>query len=167
MSARLPASFLIIVNQCTCLCDSKYSTYARFLLHFVAKRHEIAKTFCIFAPVITLLMRIITSERDKQIEKERKGVVELLLKKNGLTRRQLVEELVGFWAASWKNDEIVRIVRELQHRFNVIDFTNRDIDAALVETGTDIEDNVQYVLAMKQKCGIIVTNNYKDYRHIL
>ena len=43
----------------------------------------------------------IMSERDKQIERERKGVVELLLKKNGLTRRQLVEELVGFWAASW------------------------------------------------------------------
>ena len=29
------------------------------------------------------------------------------------------------------------------------------------------EDNVQYVLAMKQKCGIIVTNNYKDYRLLL
>ena len=66
-----------------------------------------------------------------------------------------------------KNEEIVRIVRDLQHRFNVIDFTSRDIDAALVETGTDIEDNVQYVLAMKQKCGIIVTNNYKDYRLLL
>ena len=43
----------------------------------------------------------IMSERDKQIEKERKGVVELLLKKNGLTRRQLVDDLVGIWAASW------------------------------------------------------------------
>ena len=41
------------------------------------------------------------SERDKQIEKERKGVVELLLKKNGLTRKQLVDELVGIWTASW------------------------------------------------------------------
>ena len=30
-----------------------------------------------------------------------------------------------------KNDEIVRIVRDLQHRFNVIDFAARDIDAAL------------------------------------
>ena len=38
---------------------------------------------------------------DKQIEKERKGVVELLLKKNGLTRKQLVDDLVGMWAASW------------------------------------------------------------------
>ena len=62
-----------------------------------------------------------------------------------------------------KNDEIVRIVRDLQHRFTVIDFTNRDIDAALVENGGDIEDNVQFVLAQKQKCSIIVTNNYKDY----
>lgn len=39
------------------------------------------------------------SEIDRQIEKERKGVVELLLKKNGLTRKQLVEELVGIWTA--------------------------------------------------------------------
>ena len=41
------------------------------------------------------------SERDKQIEQERKGVLELLLKKNGLTRKALVEELVGIWVASW------------------------------------------------------------------
>ena len=46
-------------------------------------------------------MHIMMSERDKQIEKERKGVLELLLKKNGLTRRQLVDSLVGVWVASW------------------------------------------------------------------
>ena len=40
-------------------------------------------------------MHLMMSERDKQIEKERKGVVELLLKKNGLTRRQLVDNLVA------------------------------------------------------------------------
>ena len=62
------------------------------------------------------------------------------------------------------NDEIVRIVRDLQHRFTVIDFSARDIDAALVENGGDIEDNVQYVLARKQKCNVIITNNFKDYR---
>jgi predicted nucleic acid-binding protein len=62
------------------------------------------------------------------------------------------------------NEEIVGMVRELQNRFTVIDFTNRDINAALVETGADIEDNVQYVLAKKQKCRIVITNNYKDYR---
>ena len=78
-----------------------------------------------------------------------------------------VAQLISMFQKKKKNDEIVRIVRDLQHRFNIIDFTNRDIEAALVETGTDIEDNVQYVLAMKQKCGLIVTNNYKDYRLLL
>ena len=78
-----------------------------------------------------------------------------------------VAQLISVYQKKKKNDEIAHIVRELQHRFNVIDFTNRDIDAALVETGADIEDNVQYVLAMKQKCGIIVTNNFKDYRLLL
>ena len=61
------------------------------------------------------------------------------------------------------NEEVIGIVHELQHRFTIIDFINHDIDAALVETGADIEDNVQYVLAKKQKCRIVVTNNYKDY----
>ena len=75
-----------------------------------------------------------------------------------------VAQLISMFQKKKKNDEIVRIVRELQHRFNVIDFTNRDINAALTETGADIEDNVQFVLAQKQKCSIIVTNNYKDYR---
>ena len=68
---------------------------------FNAQTARYSQTFCTFAAVITLLMHIIMSERDKQIEKERKGVVELLLKKNGLTRRQLVDDLVGMWAASW------------------------------------------------------------------
>ena len=75
-----------------------------------------------------------------------------------------VAQLISIYQKKKTNDEIVRIVHELQHRFNIIDFTNRDIDAALVETGGDIEDNVLFVLAQKQKCSIIVTNNYKDYR---
>ncbi len=75
-----------------------------------------------------------------------------------------VAQLISMFQKKKKNEEIVRIVRDLQHRFNVIDFAARDIDAALVETGGDIEDNVQYVLARKQKCSIIITNNFKDYR---
>ena len=83
-----------------------------------------------------------------------------------------VAQLISMFQKKKKNDEITRIVRELQHRFVVINFTNRDIDAALEETGADIEEDdgehqssVQYVLAMKQKSSIIITNNYKDYRH--
>ena len=61
---------------------------------------NISKTFRTFAPVI-IKHDSIMSERDKQIEQERKGVLELLLKKNGLTRKQLVDSLVGVWVASW------------------------------------------------------------------
>lgn len=75
-----------------------------------------------------------------------------------------VAQLISMFQKKHTNEEIVGMVRELQHRFTVIDFTNRDINAALVETGADIEDNVQYVLAKKQKCRIVITNNYKDYR---
>ena len=70
-----------------------------------------------------------------------------------------VAQLISTFQKKKSNDEIRRIVRELRHRFNVISFTANDIDEALNETGADIEDNVQYVLAMKQKCRIIITNN--------
>ena len=75
-----------------------------------------------------------------------------------------VAQLVAIYQKRKSNKEIVEIVRNLQHRFNVIDFTNKDIDAAMIETGADLEDNIQYVLARKQKCYIIITNNFKDYR---
>ena len=78
-----------------------------------------------------------------------------------------VAQLISTYQKYKSNEEITNIVRELQHRFNVISFTAKDIDEALKETGADIEDNVQYVLAMKQKCRIIITNNYKDYRLLM
>ena len=75
-----------------------------------------------------------------------------------------VAQLISVYQKKKTNEEIARVVRDLQHRFNIINFTSNDIDAALEETGADIEDNIQFVLAKKQKCLIIVTNNYKDYR---
>ncbi len=77
-----------------------------------------------------------------------------------------IAQLISSYQKKKTNDDIATIVRDLQHRFIVVDFTNNDIDAALVETGADIEDNIQYVLAKKQKCRIIITNNYKDYRFL-
>ena len=77
-----------------------------------------------------------------------------------------VAQLISVYQKKKSNEEITAVVRDLQHRFNIIDFTAKDIDAALKETGADIEDNVQFVLAKKQKCLIVVTNNYKDYRFL-
>ena len=78
-----------------------------------------------------------------------------------------VAQLVSLFQKKHSNEEIINIVRQLQHRFSVISFTNTDINDALVETGADIEDNVQYVIAKKQKCRILVTNNIKDYRLLM
>ena len=78
-----------------------------------------------------------------------------------------VAQLISMFQKKRTNDEVVGIVRQLQHRFSIISCTNNDIDDALVETGADIEDNVQYVMAKKQKCRIIVTNNIKDYRLLM
>ena len=78
-----------------------------------------------------------------------------------------VAQLISVYQKKKTNDEIRRIVRELQHRFTIVNFTVKDIDEALIENGTDIEDNVQFVLARKQKCRVIITNNYKDYRLLL
>ncbi|MBR3712968.1 MAG: type II toxin-antitoxin system VapC family toxin [Bacteroidales bacterium] len=77
-----------------------------------------------------------------------------------------VAQLIAIFQKKKSNEDIMRIVKELQHRFNIIDFTTKDIDVALVANGADIEDNIQFVLAKKQKCYIIVTNNYKDYRFL-
>lgn len=41
------------------------------------------------------------STKQKQIETERRGVLELLLQKNGLKRKELVDSLLGIWVASW------------------------------------------------------------------
>ena len=76
-----------------------------------------------------------------------------------------VAQLISVYQKKKSNEEIIHVVRDLQHRFNIID-TAKDIVAALKETGADIEDNVQFVLAKKQKCYIVVTNNYKDYRFL-
>jgi predicted nucleic acid-binding protein len=78
-----------------------------------------------------------------------------------------VAQLISVYQKKKTNDEIRSIVRELQHRFTIVSFTAKDIDEALTENGADIEDNVQFVLARKQKCRVIITNNYKDYRLLL
>ena len=39
------------------------------------------------------------SEKQKLVEKERKGVLELLLKKTGLKYKELVDAQIGMWMA--------------------------------------------------------------------
>ena len=61
----------------------------------------------LIACIATLINKYdsIMSEKQKQVEKERRGVLELLLHKNGLKRQELVDFLLGVWMAG-KVDEL-------------------------------------------------------------
>ena len=62
------------------------------------KRAIIQKKLCIFVPVI-IKYDSIMSEKQKQVEKERKAVLQLLLEKTGLKYKELVDAQVGMWMA--------------------------------------------------------------------
>ena len=54
-------------------------------------------------------------------------------------------------------------VSNILAKVNIIDFTKDDIKRSLLVKENDLEDNIQYVLANKLKCGIFFTQNIKDY----
>ena len=57
-----------------------------------------SKKFRTFATVI-IKYDSIMSEKQKQVEKERKAVLQLLLEKTGLKYKELVDAQVGMWMA--------------------------------------------------------------------
>ena len=62
------------------------------------KANDIPKKFRTFATVI-IKYDSIMSEKQKQVEKERKAVLQLLLEKTGLKYKELVDAQVGMWMA--------------------------------------------------------------------
>ncbi|GHT43490.1 hypothetical protein AGMMS49965_17380 [Bacteroidia bacterium] len=61
--------------------------------------------------------------------------------------------LIGAWA----------IVHYLLSKFTVLSFTDKDIEDSLGIEGTDMEDNIQYVISREFNCLHFTTNNKKDY----
>lgn len=55
-------------------------------------------------------------------------------------------------------------VRNIIAKVNIIDFTKDDINKSLSIKENDLEDNIQYILAKKLKCGILFTQNKKHYK---
>lgn len=63
------------------------------------------------------------------------------------------------------NKELVKSnVCNILTKANIIDFTKEDIRKSLSLQENDLEDNIQYVLAKKLKCGILFTQNNKHYK---
>ena len=74
-----------------------------------------------------------------------------------------IAQVVSVLQKKQTNETITDFVRYLMGKFNVISFTENDAKEALKLKVSDIEDNIQYAMAIKLKCFRFVTNNAKDY----
>ena len=65
-------------------------------------------------------------------------------------------------------DVLTEEIRQILHRFNIIEFNRKDIEDALNSPyAKDIEDLYQYKMSEKAKCLYIMTNNTKDFATLL
>ena len=61
-------------------------------------------------------------------------------------------------------DNMVKEISQLVHRFNIVEFNENDIKAAInCELARDIEDLYQYEMSQKVKCFYVMTNNLSDF----
>ena len=74
-----------------------------------------------------------------------------------------IAQFVSIYQKKRTNDEIRKQVKYLLSKFNLVGFAEKDVEVAIDEASHDIEDNIQYVLCHKVKCGHFITNNIKDY----
>ena len=63
---------------------------------------------------------------------------------------------------------LAKEIRQMLHRFNVLEFNRKDIEDALNSPGVkDLEDLYQYRMSEKAKCLYIMTNNTKDFSTLM
>ena len=74
-----------------------------------------------------------------------------------------IAQFVSVFQHRKNNNSIKKDVKNILAKVDVIEFTKQDIEKSLKFKQHDLEDNIQYVLAEKLKCGIFVTQNTKDY----
>ena len=78
-----------------------------------------------------------------------------------------VAQLVSVFQKKKTNAEIKKIVDYLLLKFTVISFTDKDIKNSIELKGSDIEDNIQYMISKKFHCSYFITNNKKDYNNFV
>ncbi len=78
-----------------------------------------------------------------------------------------IAQFVSVFQHRKDNNSIKKDVKNILAKVDVIEFTKQDIEKSLKFKQHDLEDNIQYVLAEKLKCGIFVTQNKKDYSSYL
>lgn len=74
-----------------------------------------------------------------------------------------IAQFVSLFQKRKSANEIREHVKYLMTKFNVIGFSEKDIEKSLSEKSNDLEDNIQYTISQKMGCFHFVTNNIKDY----
>ena len=83
-----------------------------------------------------------------------------------LSSLSIAQFVATFQRRKVDDKEIRKYVKFLLAKFNIINFTENDINESLSYVDGDMEDAIQFVLGKKVRCFYYVTNNTKDYNKI-
>lgn len=78
-----------------------------------------------------------------------------------------VAQFVSVFQRKMEQDDVAKYVRTILSKATIVEFSEKDIEKSLSIEGHDMEDNMQYVLSQKMRCGILITQNKKDYVNYL
>lgn len=78
-----------------------------------------------------------------------------------------IAQMVALFQKRFTNQKIKEKILSITAKTNIVDFSEKDINASLELADGDMEDNIQYVLCRKMRCTKFVTKNVKDYGHYL
>ncbi|MDR2684444.1 MAG: hypothetical protein LBB53_03565 [Prevotellaceae bacterium] len=119
-------------------------------------------------------------------KKEKRKLLDIILKKSGVWRQYLITEAENMFISAnldlvtpferkqfpgcktknrkaFTSKETKEKINELLVKFTFLDLSMNEIKEALKSENRDIEDSVHYFLSKKSKCDIILTNNISDF----
>ena len=114
-----------------------------------------------------ILIGAYANDKNFDIEKRCWKYLSTLKGKNVYVSSLSIAQFVSVFQHRRSNNSIKKDVKNILAKVDVIEFTKQDIVESLKLTQHDLEDNIQYVLAEKLKCGIFFTQNKKDYSSYL
>ena len=74
-----------------------------------------------------------------------------------------IAQFVAVFQKKTTAEDLLKKVKYLLTKFNIVSFTEKDIQESLSEKSPDFEDNIQFTICRKVKCQHFITNNIKDY----
>lgn len=84
-----------------------------------------------------------------------------------LSSLSIAQFVATFQRRKVDDEKIRKHVNYLLAKFNIINFTEKDIVESLKYDICDMEDSMQFVLCNKMNCNYFITNNTKDFKNVV